>query len=177
MTATATAPDVTTEAPAKVGFTIEGFDAPLALLKTEKKDGSGHYYAFRKPTGKYTGFGYQIPPLTDELPTSVTIDGVEFALTAGFTSDEKRKTDPTTGVVTVTKVTPRPKVSYVGNHALPSLGERTIKVIVSVTQSGDWNVNATVTKVHSVSPEDRKAAANERAQSNLAAVLAALGQG
>lgn len=173
MTATISTP-VTTDAPSKVGFTIAGL--PLALLKTEKKDESGHYYAFRMPNGKYTGFGTQIAPLTDELPTSVTVDGVDFTLEAGFTSTEKRTKNPTTGVTTVTKVDPRPKVSFVGNVTLPSLGERTVKVIVSVTKSGDWNVNATVTKVHSVSPEDRKAKAHEKAQSNLAAIMAALAQ-
>jgi hypothetical protein len=175
MTATATTPDVaTTEDPTKVSFTIA--DLPLALLKTEKKDESGHYYAFRDPKGKYTGFGHQVPALEDELPTSVTVDGVEFTLEKGKTSDEKR-TRNADGSTTVTKVEPRDKVSFQGNTTLPSLGERTVKVIVSVTKSGDWNINATVTKVHSVSPEDRKAKAKERAEDNLARILAALGQG
>jgi hypothetical protein len=167
---TSTTPVVVDE-PDRISFEFAGL--PVALLRTEKKDESGHYYAFRLPGGKYTGFGTQIGALSDELPTSATVDGQEFALEAGFTASEKK--DRTTGVVT--KVTPRPKVSFVGDADLPSLGKRTVKVIVSVTKSGDWNVNATVTKVHSVSPEDRAKRANEKAQSNLAAILAALGQG
>lgn len=171
MTAIATTPAPTTvsvDEPERISFEFGGL--PVAMLKTEKKDESGHYYAFRLPGGKYTGFGTQIGALSDELPTSATVDGHEVTLEAGFTSATKRNADGS-----VTNVTPRPKVSYTGNVDLPSLGQRTVKVIVSVTKSGDWNVNATVTKVHSVSPEDRTKRANEKAASNLAAIMAALG--
>ena len=105
MTAIATTPAPTTtsvDEPERIDFSFAGLD--VAMLKTEKKDESGHYYAFRLPGGKYTGFGTQIGALADELPTSAIVDGHEVALAAGFTASEKRD-----GQGRTVKVDPRPK--------------------------------------------------------------------
>jgi hypothetical protein len=163
------------------------------------------YYCFREPNKPSDyGFGVQISALDVDLPTSVEVDGVEFTTTLGKTAASFKRPvhviDETTGkkvldakgkpvvklddkgkAVYETVIVPederRASVTYTGNTTLPSLGdERTLKVTISETKDGQWNVRASVTKVYSVSPEDRKVAAKAKADTNLAAILAALGR-
>jgi hypothetical protein len=183
MTATATA-TTTTVNPADVtslDFDFEGLEWSLRRVQ-KMKDGKPvdgqFYHGFHKPGTKYTGFGEQIPALSPDLPTSVDVDGVTIPLTAGFTSSEK-KTKQKDGSFVVTKVTPRPKASHDAAVALPTFGheKKQVKVIVSLTQAGTWNVIAQVTKVPSpASPEERAERAAKKASTNLEAIMAALGR-
>lgn len=169
MTATATQPAVTsTDEPIAVAFDVDG--ERYGLFRTPKKDDpTKHYYAFRSPNGKYTGFGLQVPATSPTLPTSVEVDGLEIPLKAGLTSATKKDK-----AGHETAVEQRPKASFYGTVELPTLGQRTVKIIVSVTKAGAWNVNATAMAPHSVSPEERAADAAKRAATNGDAIKAAL---
>lgn len=184
MTATATAPAVVVS-PADVTsipFEFEGLT--LALRRAQSHDREGNIIEGKFFHGLYTSnpktasYGVQLPALDEDLPTSVVLDGVEITLEKGETASEKKTKDKKTDVVTVTKVTPRPKTSFDGKVVLPTFGtSRQVKVIFSVRQDGTWNVIAMATDVPTpVSPEERAAKAATKAAGNLAAILAALGQ-
>lgn len=179
MTATATSTTSTTVADVeRVGFTIAGLDLAARRAQSHDKEGNVRagvfHHSFWATNPKTGSYGQQLPALAPSLPTSVTVDGVEFALEQGFTASEKK--NPKTKVVT--KVTPRPKATFDGQVSLPSFGDtkRQLKVIVSVRQDGTWNVIVMITDVPSpVSPEEKAARAEKKAETNLAAIKAALG--
>lgn len=147
---------------------IAGTRLPLietAVLDRETKlpraDGRT-YFVFRdidpatKQFKKATGFGVGWAPITDKLPTSLTLDGQVLTLNAGMTSAEfKGKAK-----------TPRPRVSFVGDVTLPSIGEpRTVDISISERADGLWNIKASVRRPgSSVSPEEATAKAKAKAQ-------------
>jgi hypothetical protein len=107
---------------------------------------------FRKPTK----FGVQWEALAKKLPTSITVDGVKVVLTHGQTAAEYN------GKPQVQ----RDKASFSGNVLLPTIGEeRNLKVTISVTSDGLWNIKASVTRTgSSASPEDKQEAAKAKAK-------------
>lgn len=167
-----------------IPFTIAGLD--LGLLEHEVKDSDRTYHCFGKPSM----FGNTIPALETSLPDFVVVDGIVLALEHGLTAAEVPMRDKATGrpikgadgktvMLTVPEDERRARVTYEGVHELPTLGEkRTISVAISVTKTGEWNVKVTANRKSLESPEERqartKAAAQKRAASNLAAIMAAL---
>ena len=180
MTATATTPVVSPADVTSLIFDIEG--EPLWLRRAQSHDKQGKaidgkfYHGFYGTNPKTAAFGAQLPALGPDLPTSVEIDGVDIPLERGMTRSEKKVTDSVTKVVTVTKVTPRPKASFEGQVFLPSFGtNRQVKVIVSLRQDETWHVIAMVTDVPTpLSQEEKAARAKEKATSNLEAIREAM---
>lgn len=139
----------------------------LGLLETPVKDKEHTYHAFRKGATA-TMYGEQIPALAETLPAFVVIDGITIALVHGLTAEFDYKTK-----ATIPAADRRPRASAQGTETFPTIGEeRSFSVALSVTKAGTWNVKASVRRVASVSPEDRKATAQTKAQANLAALEA-----
>lgn len=172
-------------------FTIAGLN--LGLLETPVKDKPERkYHCFRLGAAENNGYGAAIPAQGDTLPSSIVIDGQTITLVVGMSpatkpargkdgkvlKDESGKTIE----VAIPEEKRYPQAKYSGDHAMPSLkgydgpedaGLRRVSVTLSATNGGStWNVTVSVNRIPSVSPEERKAKAVDKATTNLAALMA-----
>jgi hypothetical protein len=135
-----------TSTPSDLFLEVPGAPGPIRLRATEVKDKPGKFWWVTRQEGKKANMaGTPIPALDDELPTSVTLDGVTFKLTKGlsaasYTDRETKKT------VTVPDNERREVARFEGNYELPSVGEEkhvTIRFSRTKTE-GVWQFKATV---------------------------------
>lgn len=162
-------------------FNIAG--KALALLETPVKDKPERkYHCFRLPNGPAMFGGQSILALAQDLPKTVEIDGLTITLEHHL-SPATRK-DRTSGeTIKIDESKRYAQASFKGAQTFPSLkgydgpedeGIRNVSVLVSSTHEGaTWNVKVSVNRIASVSPEDRKAKAIDKATATLAAMMAA----
>lgn len=134
-----------------ITLTICGTTLPLRETLVKKRTDGRTYHTLRAASAESAPiFGHAIQALATDLPTSVTVDGVEVALTAGLTAAEDKKGN---------KLTQRKKVSADVAVTLPSLGEERM-VHISISEKQDnlgWQLKASINRKAtgggSVSPE------------------------
>lgn len=136
MTATVTTPQAEdANAPQAIAFGIAGHTLAMRAVPVKDKPGRVYYVLTKgKNPGRDSLYGVPAPKLSDELPTSVTIEGVTVHLDASLTGKPEDEA-----------ATRRPQRRYQGPVDIPTLeGTRVAKVVISTTKDGEWNITATL---------------------------------
>lgn len=168
--------------PVALILNLAGTQLPLWATEAKRKEGESTtrvYFTHRLHDKGFNRYGLSYQPFADALPTSVVLDGITIALTHEVrTSYVDSKTKQT---VQIPEHEQRRGAYAKTTTTLPSIGEeRQVKVTVTITKEGLWNVTANVTRVHKpVATEAEKAAqrtkaVTTRAANNMAALNAAM---